>query len=458
MIDDGNLIPPLGTLTMAAIMQREGWEVRFYDERLDKDAVSNLIDFEPRIVGISAVTASILRGYDVASRIKEVLPQSIIVFGGPHPTVLAEDVSAMPQVDFVVAGEGEYALKELCQWYLAGRASSELDKINNLCYTNCNRFIRNEMRPFLSSEELDLLPMPAFHLLDIKKIFKLTKHGLFKQGSRVLPVMSSRGCPSQCTYCCRVMGSKIRYRDPQLLLKEIETMISTYAVDEIWFEDDNFTANPKRANLILDELIKKDLGIHIKFANGMRADGVDLELLQKMKKAGCYSISFGIESGSERVLALMKKNLSLEKTKENIKLARSLGFLVGANCILGYPGETKEDIETSLDYFMKLDLDSMAIVNLIPFPGTEVRKLCEERGYLTPLADDWNNYIFDINKPRILIETEHLTANTLKRLINKAYFRMYLNPLRIFRILSNMKPKDIVAGTKIMLSKLLQLR
>jgi radical SAM superfamily enzyme YgiQ (UPF0313 family) len=175
-----------------------------------------------------------------------------------------------------------------------------------------------------------------------------------------------------------------------------------------------------------------------------------------MKKAGCYSISFGIESGSQRVLKMMRKNLSLIKAEENVKIAKSMGFLVGSNCILGYPGETVDDINDSLNFFMSLNLDSMAVVNLIPFPGTEVRKLCEEKGYLTADADHWENYIFDINKPKILIQTELLDEQTLRKMINSAYRRMYLNPRRMLRILKHIRPRDGIKAARVMLQRILK--
>ena len=236
-------------------------------------------------------------------------------------------------------------------------------------------------------------------------------------------------------------------------MNEIESLVRDYNLDEVWFEDDNFTANPKRAHEILDSLIELNLGVYIKFANGIRADGVDNKMLEKMQNAGCYNLSFAIESGSSRVLKMMKKNLSLIKAKENIDMAKSMGFLVGSNCIIGYPGETVDDIKESLDFFMDLNLDSMAISSLIPFPGTELRRICEENGYLTAEAENWNNYIFDINKPKILIETECLDGKAITRLINKAYYRMYLNPWRVYRIIRHMKLENIIKGVYILLSK-----
>lgn len=457
MISDGNLTPPLGILTMASIMENEGWEIRFFDERIDSDVISAITDFKPNILGISAVTASVLRGHQLMTDIKNFLPDVITVFGGPHPTVMPEEVLGWNSVDFVVVGEGEHAIRGLGQWFIAGRNPLELANIPNLCYKTGNGIIKNPMRALLEPGEIDKLPRPAFHLLNLEQIFKKNRHGLFQKGKRVLPIMGSRGCPNRCTFCCRMMGFKIRYRDAKLLIDEIESMVSDYILDEIYFEDDNFTVNHSRAIEFLDLFIERNLGIYIKFANGIRADAVDAEILEKMKKAGCYSISFGIESGSPRVIEMMRKNLSLEKAKENVRLAKSMGFLVGSNCIIGYPEETITDIEESLDYFMGLNLDSMAVVNLIPFPGTEVRKLCEEKGYLTQEADDWNNYTFDVKNPRILIETEMLDRTTLLNAINRTYRKMYMDPKRVLKLLVHMKPEDIIEGSKVMLHKSLSI-
>jgi len=453
-IDDGNLTPPLGPLIMASIMEREGWEVGMFDERVDDGALRKAMDFKPGVVGISAVTASVLRGKAIAESVKEASPDTVVVFGGPHPTAMPDEVAGWNAVDFVVEGEGENAIKSLCRWLTESGSESQLSSIENLAYKNGAGVTRNPRCDFMPADQLDSLPMPAFHLLDLDRIFGKTVHGLYSRGSRILPVMSSRGCPSPCTYCCRMMGFSIRYRSVNSLLDEMDFLISRYALDEIWFEDDNFTASRRRAHEMLDAIIARNYGINMKFANGLRADGVDAALLEKLKRAGCYSLSFGIETGSPKVLELMRKKMSLEKAGENVKLAKSMGFLVGANCIIGYPGETMDDIKTSLDYFMELDLDSMAVVNLIPFPGTEARRVCEEKGYLTPLANDWNNYVFDIKSPRVLIETELLSAVDVTKMINLAYRRMYLDPRRMFRIARNMKPRELLLGVKTMLSKI----
>ena len=182
-------------------------------------------------------------------------------------------------------------------------------------------------------------------------------------------------------------------------------------------------------------------------------DLVDREILTAMKRANVYSLSFGIESGSRNTLARMKKRLSLDKARENILIAKSMGFAVGSNCIIGYPGETVADIEESLKFFLSLPLDSMAIVNLVPFPGTEVRTICEKEGWLTPEAADWDNYYFSINNPIPMIETPYLSRKELIMLVRKAYRKMYMRPSWILKSIRYLTPEKILKGFKTMFTK-----
>ena len=421
-LPDRNYIPNLGILYIAAVLEEAGFRVQVLDENLERDYEKKLISFDPYLVGFTAVTAAINRVIQTAERLKKVLPSTRIAVGGPHASLLPEEVVINPGIDFCLRGEGEFPFLELARVLQAGNG---VESISNLVYQCSGEIVKNLPRSLLSSEELDRLPFPAFHLLDLRKVFPNIAHGLYSRGQRILPIMTTRGCPHSCTFCCRVMGNSIRQRSPENVLKEIEYMIEHYQVDEIYFEDDNFTVDRDRAMAILLGIQTRFPGLHIKFANGLRADRVDEEFLRTFRGAGGYWVGFGIESGVERILKMMKKNLDLKVVKENVALAKHLGFHTGANFIIGYPGETWKDVRTSLSFFRSLDLDSLAIVNLIPFPGTEVYRLCREKGYLTSAAEDYDNYYFGIFNVKTLIQTPSLPPWKIKLAIWISYFAFY---------------------------------
>ncbi|MBI4790098.1 MAG: cobalamin B12-binding domain-containing protein [Chloroflexi bacterium] len=450
-IPDDNTVPLLGPLYLLAVLERNGFEGRLFDARFDRFAFRKLLAFRPKVVGVSAVTAGYLGGLRAARKIKEILPNVSVIFGGPHPSSLPNQVVSDPAVDYVLIGESETTIVDLCQRVRENEtAPASLCEVKNLVFKAGGETIATER--VTASKNLDDLPLPAFHRMDLETYFAGTQaHGLFKRGKRILTMMSSRGCPFGCTFCCRVMGKTIRRRSVESVMEEVEFLTRTYGVDELYFEDDNFTAQRERALEILDRLAAFKPPLYLKFANGLRADLVDRELLEAMRRARVHSLSFGIESGCAATLARMQKNLRLDKARGNVLLAKSMGFLVGANCIIGYPGETKADIAESLDFFFGLPLDSMAIVNLVPFPGTEVRSICEKNGYLTDAAKNWDNYFFSLNNPISLIETPQLSGDELVRCVRGAYRRMYLRPKWLSRAVMRLTPRQMAIGAATML-------
>ncbi|MBI5533677.1 MAG: B12-binding domain-containing radical SAM protein [Deltaproteobacteria bacterium] len=421
-IPDGNFSPNLGLLYLAAVLEKSGMQVRTFDESLDPGYLQKLLAYRPSVVGFTVVTAAVKRVFQAARRIKASLPETAVVAGGPHPSVLPEEVLACPGIDACVVGEGEFAFLELCEAWVNG---GTLDGVANLVRRSSGTMQRTPCRPLLTSAELDALPYPAFHLLDLESVFARMTHGLFRKGKRVLPIMTSRGCPYPCAFCCRTMGKRVRVRAADKVLDEIGALIDRYAIDEVYIEDDNFTMDRERALAILRGIRSRFPGLSVKFANGLRADRVDATLLEAIRAAGGYWIGFGIESGSPRVLGLMNKQLDLERARSIVALAKDRGFKTGSNLIIGYPGETWSDILQSIRFFRSLELDSLAIVNLVPFPGTEVRAICEERGYLTAAAQDWDNYYFGIADVRPLVHTPSLSATDTKLAIWLCYFLFY---------------------------------
>lgn len=449
-VSDLNSTPPLGLLYLAAVLEREGFEAAVFDEKIDSAAYGNAIAFSPDLLAISAVTAAYPRGLEVARNGKSNMPGLKVVMGGPHPSALPEAVATEACVDYVIIGEGERTILAICHALREGADPKGIAAVRGVAYRGKDgRIVVSGEYEFLNDDELDRLPYPAFHLMGLERYFNsMQVHGLYQRGKRILPIMTSRGCPFTCTYCCRVMGSEVRKRSVENVIAEVRFMIDNYAIDELYIEDDNFLFDKARAINILRGI--RSTGIrYLKLANGASVNMIDDDILNELKASGAYSVSFGIESGSKSTLARMKKNIDLKRSRDIIASARRLGLLVGSNCIIGYPGETVADIRESLDYFFSLKLDSMAIINLIPFPGTEVRRICEEGGYLTKEAADWSNYYFSINDPIPLIETPQLSGSELISEIKRAYRKMYLNIPWILKAVKDLSPKSIMLGARI---------
>lgn len=433
-IPDGNYLPSLGLLYIAAVLERDGFNVKVFDQGQKPDVLNEILAFDAGLIGITAVTASINRAFRLAEGVKAVFPETQIVIGGSHATGSPYETIENPFVDFVVKGEGEYPMLNLSRALRQGLKSEDMSQVGSLFYKIDGTVKKNKEDEDLNNDVLDELPYPAFHLLDLDYAFKSVSHGLFNKGKRVLPVMTARGCPQTCTFCCRLMGFHLRERSVQNVMEEIRFLIHTYQVDEIYFEDDDFTNNKPRALEIMRSIRDAKLPISIKFANGLRADNIDEEMMLAIKEAGGYWIGFGIESGSQKVLEIMKKNLDLEVAKKNVALAKSLGFFVGANCIMGYPGETREDMKQSIHFFEKLGLDSCAIVGLVPFPKTALHGLCKQKNYLTQYAENYDNYYFKIFNPKILVLTGEVSEREIQWFIKIFYLRFYFHPKRVFRV------------------------
>ncbi len=445
-LPDGNYLPNLGIMYLAGVLLRDGFQVKVFDENIDRDVITGIVNFEPSVLGVTAVTPALGAACRIAERVKRRMQGVTVVVGGPHITVLpTETLKQNDVLDYGFVGEAEKTFFEFCRLLFdEGPDCAAIAKIPGLVHRRGGEVIANRSGVFLTDAELDDLPLPPWHLLPIERIFRQAAHGLFTRGRRVMPIMTTRGCPNYCTFCSRVMGFEFRRRSVENVIAEIVWLHDSLGVDEIYFEDDTFTQDGARAHQLLDAIIELDLGLYVKFANGLRADMVDEGLLTKMKAAGVYWIGFGIESGSPHTQELMMKKLDLELAARNVRLAKRMGFKVGSNCIIGYPGETVDDVGVSLDYFSKLPLDSFAVVPCVPFPGTTAWMQCDRNGWLTERADDYDNYWFEIFKVNPLIETPYLSAADLSRCIRRAYYRFYgLSPKRAL-LIARMMFKKIV--------------
>lgn len=411
--------PPMGLAYIGAILEREGIEVKIIDsliegyekaERINENTLMVGLDFKdietiisgykPDIVGISNLfTRQRENAHQIAKIAKSLSKDIIIVMGGAHPTVCPEIVLEDSNVDYVVIGEGELTFIDLIRHLEDKKSLNELDGIG---YRENGQTIIKPRLKFIS--DLDSLPFPARHLLNMEAYYRLKESHGFRKKRKYSPIITSRGCPFKCVFCTahKVWGRGYRKRSPQNVIKEMIHMKEQYGIEELMFEDDNVTLDVKRAEEIFDMMIANDLGFCWDTPNGVAAFTLTKELIKKMVDSGCFKINLAIESGNQYHLTHnIKKPLKLDKIPPLVGYIRELGCDVSLFIVLGVPGETEEMIWDSFRFADSLEIFSPFFSIATPYIGSELYKLCVEKGYLKKgfTLDDLYVGSFSINTP-----------------------------------------------------------
>jgi len=387
-----------------------------------------LEEFRPDVVGSQCYSMDLPKVREVFETVKGFNPETVTIVGGAHPTAVPEETMRFlgpGLLDYVFVGEGEIGFPLLLK-ELEKSAGRDLSAVPGL-----GRMVDGELKlnATAAADDLDSLGMPAWDLIMPEK-YPFSPHGVVCKNFPIAPVMATRGCPFHCTFCS-IAGSKVRLRSIPLILDEIKLLHSRHGIKEFHMVDDNFTHDMDYAKELLDGIIKLNLKASWATPNGVRLDRLDREIIDLMKRAGFYSISVGIESGSERIRKKMKKGMSLDKIREYLKMINDAGGIdVTAFFILGFPGETKEDIEKSLRFSRELPIQRATFHSFIPLPGAEIWKELEEEGKLARV--DWDNYFFWAGA----YVPDGMTHEDLKKFHRRAFFRFYMRP-RI--IMQNMK-------------------
>ena len=425
------VVPSLGLAYIAAVMEKEGYEVKILDciaEGVDRAEYSEdgihyglsnedikkiLEDFSPDVVGVSCLFSNkSLDAQETCRLVKEFNPQVPTVMGGIDPTVRVREILKDDNVDFIVLGEGEYTFRDLVRALDDGEDFSQLD---GLGFKKDGEIFINPRTRYI--ENLDELPFPARHLLKMDVYSQAqSPHSFDLKEIPYTTVLSSRGCPAKCTYCClkHVSGRRWRARSAENVLEEIRQLVEKYGIREIHFEDDNLTVDKQRA-LKLFEGIKK-LGISWNVPSGTALFALDDEIIEKMKESGAHTISLAIESGNQWVLAhLMNKPVVLSQVKHKVDKAKEVGLKVKGFFILGYPGETKQNIMETIEFARQLKLDWYHFFIAFPHYGTELRDLCEQNGYLRDEGFDRRKSFFITS-----IETPEFTPEYLRKVADEA--------------------------------------
>jgi magnesium-protoporphyrin IX monomethyl ester (oxidative) cyclase len=437
---DVNPLPPLGLGYIAAVMEKMGLEIKIVDclmegwhyrkniglnrirIGLEEGEIKKIIeDFSPDLVGVNNLfSRQYKEAHSIYQLAKEVDNNIITVAGGPHPTVMAEFTLRDPKVDYVVLGEGEIVIEKL----IAGLNKGDIEKIrgiDGLGYKEDGEIIVNPKTTFI--EDLDKLPFPARHLLNMEKYFGLeASHGK-RRHKRFSPIVTSRGCAAKCTFCTayKVWGRKYRMRSPENVIEEMKELKNEYGIEELLIEDDNITLNPKRAERLFDLMIKEKLDLQWDTPNGVAAYTLNKDLIRKMKEAGCYKINLAVESGNQQTLLnVIKKPLMLTKVKEIVDWCREIDLEVGMFLVFGMPGDTLRGMWDSIKFAKKIKIYYPFISIATPYPGSEIYKICEEEGYFAKEYSLENLYI---RNPTIRTENFRPYQVMLLLFVGKWYLR-----------------------------------
>lgn len=328
-------------------------------------------NFNPDIVGITVWTTFAASAFKIASLCKEYDRSVPVVMGGPHVSIKYDEVLKIcPDVDFLIRGEGEETFLELVRmigerW---GNKNATFNNIKGISYRQNGEMVHNPQREFV--KDLDAIPFPARDLLLNKDSYNSEDMGL---------LMTSRGCPYNCSYCATgIWKRKVRYRSVDNIIKEIKFLIDAYGTKQFTFKDDSFTVNKKRVLELCDRLIKEK--ININWDCNTRVNLINEDLLSKMKKAGCNSIKVGIETGSEKILKLMRKGITFEQCRKSANLFRKVGIHWTGYFMMGLPSETKEEVYQTLKFMKELKPDFASFSVYEPFPGTELFEIGIKKG------------------------------------------------------------------------------
>jgi len=414
----GSHMPGLGLPTMAAWLERRGHQVAIVDGHASglslarpEAALSHM--GRPDWIGITAMTPVVPQALSLARSCRRLFPDTPIVMGGAHASVLPDDLLAHPEVDCAVRGEGEQTLTELVE-------GAQLEGIAGLSWRRGGTVVHNPDRALLT--DLDQLPSPAWHLLPMERY----RPGLGTY--RRLPamsLMSGRGCPNTCTYCFNIFGRRVRRQSPERVVQEIRRLNREYGVRQIQFYDDTFTLQRSWLEDFCDRLMRELPGVS--WTCYGRVDRVDADSLALMARAGCHQICFGVESGDPDVLGTIDKRIGPEQVRRAIGLARKAGIEPRGTFMFGNQGETEATMQRTLDLALELDLDVALFSVATAYPGTAFFRWARENGHL--LTQDWAQ--FDRNSSTVRLPT--VAPETVWDFHTRAYRSFYLRPRFLLR-------------------------
>jgi anaerobic magnesium-protoporphyrin IX monomethyl ester cyclase len=425
-----NTLPPLGILSIASFLEHRGIRCDVLDYSINPSAKIEFQSYD--VIGFSINISNRETTLHAITGIKREMPNKHIIVGGSLCISNPEYFFNNKLLDAVFVGEGEESLFEYV-------TCGDREKVKGIYLRKGTDFVFTGDREWIT--DLDSLPFPALHKVDIRKY-----NCVPKRKKPISSIMTSRGCPFSCIFCSHSMGKRWRFRSPSNVVGEIKWQVSELGVKEICVFDDNFSLDRKRAEMICGQLIEEKIPVTLQFTNGLRVDCLDQNLLSKLRKAGTWLIGLAPETGNPKIIKQIKKGFDHSQVINIRKECKRLGIATFGFFMVGFPFEKRSDIEDTIKFAQALDCDIVEFNKVIPYAKTELYDMIEEEGY------GIENSCIEARSYHEGTITTHrvsdLEPDEIKYLIKKAYRKYYLRPRTILNLLKTFSLRDLWTLTK----------
>ena len=424
--------PSLGLLSIASVLEAKEHCLRVIECDVEKDPdfilEETLRNFKPEVVGIYTMTWTFRQSCSLVRKVRERLPDTKIIAGGPNVASFPKLSVKYGGFDYAVVGEGEETVVELIEAIERGK---EIRLVKGIVFKDQGTVVQTESRPYI--EDINNIPFPARHLVVMDRF-----RDVFTREQRFATMMSSRGCPFNCTYCDRKnrMGRRWRPRDPSNIVEEITEVVKRFKIREFMFFDDEFVIDKGRTHELCEQLMQK--GLDIIWECRARVDMVDKRLLDAMKKAGCYRIRFGFESGDNRILNILRKGITIEQSIETTRWAQEAGIEIFGYFMMGSPEETQETLQKTINLALMLDPDYAVFSKTILIAGSELFDWGVENDLIA--KDYWERFLRgEENASAPCISTKELPGFVVDEAISRANRAFYLRPRYVLKRLGRIR-------------------
>ena len=430
--DASSVQPPLGLMYISSMLLESGFnDVIIIDCQAEKltygELESRIRNEIPDIVGITAMTFTMTDVMLTARLVKNIIPKSKIVLGGPHVDIYPNETIKLPEIDYAIIREGEYPFLQLVRHIDHGKEHN-CSNINNLLWKDCNGNIifnntTNKMNNY------SIMPFPARNLTQINRYYSIMTNN-----NPITTLITAKGCPYECIFCYKHYH-KVSYRTPKNVVDEMFD-IKEMGIREIFIVDDTFYVNPIIAMKICNEMIERK--VDIPWGARARVNNISEEMLAIFKKAGCNRLHIGVESGNDMILSNLNKNITTKMAEKAFSLCHKYKIDTLAYFILGNPGETEREVEDTINFAKKLNPSFAQFSRMTPFPATKLYQMALDRHIFE--NDYWKEYAINpYNKITPRYWTEHFSQNRLAELVDYATRQFYVRPGYIFKSISKIK-------------------